>query len=356
MLDSFAPLLQPFVDRHELAGAVTCVADKDRILKLEAVGFSDVTAQTPMTTDALFWIASQTKPITAAALMMLVDEGLVNIHDAVEKYLPEFSGQMLIVEQDENHRLLRKPNHPLTVCNVLTHTGGLPFLTPVEQPYIDNLSLRDAAQIYALLPLQSEPGARYVYSNVGINLAGRIIEVASGQSYESFLQERLFDPLGMKNTTFWPNSEQLKLLAKSYRPDESNQNLEATPVTCLRYPLDNPCRHATPGGGLFSTARDVVRFCQMILRGGEFGGQRLLSPQSVRQMTSRQTPDELESYGYGWQVGEDGFGHGGAYSTKMTIDSQNGLISVFLVQHAGFPGDGAACREAFHSALSQQLS
>ena len=106
MFDSFAAILQPLVDRHELAGAVTCVADKDHILKLEAVGFSDVAAQTPITTDALFWVASQTKPITAAALMMLVDEGLVNVEDAVEKYLPEFAGQMLVVEQDEEHRLL----------------------------------------------------------------------------------------------------------------------------------------------------------------------------------------------------------------------------------------------------------
>ena len=232
-------------------------------------------------------------------------------------------------------------------------TGGLPFLTPVEQPFIDGLSLRDAAQIYALLPLQSEPDAQYLYSNVGINIAGRIIEVVSGQSYESFLQERLFDPLDMKNTTFWPSAEQLKHLAKSYRPNQRNDDLEETPVTCLQYPLDNPCRHATPGGGLFSTARDVVQFCQMIARGGEFGGQRLLSPQSVQQMTSRQTPDGLESYGFGWQINQDGFGHGGAYSTNMTIHPQNGLISVFLVQHAGFPGDGGACKEAFRTAVCQ---
>src|SRR5215211_5029302 len=110
-----AAVLQPFVDRHELAGAVTLVADKDKVLSLEATGYADVAAQQPMRTDALFWIASQTKPMTAAALMMLVDEGKVNVDDPVEKYLPEFKGQMVIAEQDENHRLLKKPVHPITV-------------------------------------------------------------------------------------------------------------------------------------------------------------------------------------------------------------------------------------------------
>ena len=346
-----ASALQPFVERHELAGAVAVVADKDRILSLETVGYADVAAQVPMAADALFWIASQTKPITATALMMLVEQGRVDVEDAVEKYLPEFAGQMLIVEQDERHRLLRPPSRALAVRHLLNHTGGLPFLTPVEQPFIDGLSLRDAAQIYALLPLQSEPGTQYLYSNVGINIAGRIIEIVAGQSYESFLQERLFDPLGMRDTTFWPDAQQLNRLARAYRPDAENLNLQATAIGFLRYPLDDPRRFATPGGGLFSTARDVARFCQMILRGGELDGTRYLSPHRVEQMTSRQTAPQLESYGFGWSVASNSFGHGGAYATQMTVEPKRGLITVFLVQHAGFPGNGGASHEAFQNAV-----
>ncbi len=127
MPDSLAVSVQPFVDRHELAGAVMLVADKDKVLTTEAVGWADIGAAKPMQTDSMFWIASQSKPITAAALMMLVDEGKVNVDDPVEKYLPEFRGQMVVAEKDANHVLLRCPRHTITVKNVLSHTSGLPF-------------------------------------------------------------------------------------------------------------------------------------------------------------------------------------------------------------------------------------
>ncbi len=344
-------ILQLFVDRHELAGAVTLMANRDEILSLEAVGWADVAAQTPMPGNALFWIASQTKPMTATALMMLVDEGLVNVDDEVERYLPEFAGQMLVAEQDEHHQLLKKPAHPMTVRNVLNHTSGLPFLTPVEQPFIDGLRLRDATQIYALLPLQFEPDSQYLYSNIGTNIVGRIIEVVSGISYEEFMRRRLFEPLGLADTTFWPNKEQLNRLAKSYKADGENSGLEETPILYLQHPLDNSARFATPGGGLFSTAKDVARFCRMILRGGEMDGKRYLSEQSVGQMTTRQTAADLESYGLGWQVGESSFGHGGAYATNMTIHAEKQLVTVFLVQHAGFPGNGGASHETWRQAV-----
>ena len=348
-------VLQPFVDRGELAGAVTLVADRNRILSLETVGYADLETQTPMRPDALFWVASQTKPVTATALMMLVDEGLVDVEDAVEKFLPEFAGQMLVVERDEDHVLLRKPSHPIKIRNVLSHTSGLPFLTGVEQPLIDGLALRDAAQVYALLSLQFQPDSDYLYSNIGINIAGRIIEVVSGQSFESFLQQRLFDPLLMVDTTFWPDAKQLSRLAKAYQPDARNSGLQETPIHFLHYPLDDPRRFATPGGGLFSTASDIARFCQMILRGGELNGHRYLSAQSVRQMTARQTAPHLEGYGLGWSVKDGCFGHGGAYSTQMNIDARRGILTVFLVQHAGFPGNGGASHEAFQHAVNQHL-
>ena len=187
-LKKISTALQPFVDSHSLAGAVALVADRDKILDVEAVGFSDVGANKAMKTDALFWIASQSKPITATALMMLVDEGKVHLDDPVAKYLPEFNNLWLAVEQDNEHLLLHRPKHPITVRNILSHTSGLPFSSAMEQPTLDTLSLEEGVRSYAMTPLQYEPGAKYQYSNAGINTAGRIIEVVSGMPYSEFSQ------------------------------------------------------------------------------------------------------------------------------------------------------------------------
>ena len=213
-----ATALQPFVDRGTLAGAVTLVATRDRMLSLETVGYADVAAKTPIRSDALFWIASMSKPMTATALMMLVDEGKVRLDDPVEKYLPEFHGQMVVAEKTDDRLVLKKPAHPITVRNILSHTSGLPFSSLMEQPTLDLLPLRDAARSYAMTPLQFEPDTRYQYSNAGINTAGRIIEVVSGMPYEEFMDRRLFRPLGMVDTTFWPSERQLSRLARAYKP------------------------------------------------------------------------------------------------------------------------------------------
>jgi CubicO group peptidase (beta-lactamase class C family) len=345
--------LQPFVERHELAGAVTLVADKDRVLSIDAVGFADVAAHKPLRPDAVFWIASQSKPITAAALMMLVDEGKVKLDDPVERYVPEFKSLWLAAEQDNNHVLLKKPPRPITVRDVLSHTSGMPFKSAMEEPTLDRLPLRDAVRSYAMTPLQFAPGSKYQYSNAGINTAGCIIEIVSGMPYEDFMGKRLFGPLGMKDTTFWPAGEQLTRLAKAYRPGAKNTGLVETTISQLHYPLDDRKRQPMPAGGLFSTARDVARFCQMVAGGGAFQGKRYLSEDAVKQMTSKQTPDSVkEGYGLGWATWEGGFGHGGALSTNMSIDTKRGLITVFLVQHAGFPGKGGQSQGAFRNAAS----
>jgi CubicO group peptidase (beta-lactamase class C family) len=351
-----AGTLQPFVDRHSLAGAVLLVASKDRVLDLEAVGFADIAAGQPMATDALFWIASQSKPITAAALMMLVDEGKVKLDDPVEKYLPEFTGLWLTEEQDKNHLLLKKPRQRITVRHILSHTSGMPFRSALEQPTLDLLPLRVAVGSYAMTPLQFEPGTKYQYSNAGINTAGRIIEVVSGMPYEKFLDTRLFGPLGMKDTTFWPSAQQLKRLARSYRPNKTRDGLVETTIGQLKYPLSDRTRQPMPAGGLFSTASDVARFCQMVLNGGTFAGTRYLSEDAVRAMTSRQTgPGIKEGYGLGWATNDGIVSHGGAYATGMTINTRRGLITVFMVQHAGFPGDGARSRAVFQKAAEERF-
>ncbi len=343
--------LQPLVDSHCLAGAVTLVADKERILSVNTVGYSDIAARRPMSADALFWIASQSKPITATALMMLVDEGKLSLDDPVANILPEFRGQWLAVEQDRDRVYLKRPQRPITVRDILSHTSGLPFASAAEQPTLDLLPLRVTALTYAMTPLQFEPGSKYQYSNAGINTAGRIIEVKSGMPYEEFLETRLFHPLGMKDTTFWPSGEQLSRLAKSYKPGKDGKGLEETVVTQLKYPLSDRTRQPVPAGGLFSTAHDLARFCQMMLGEGVFEGKRYVSQNAVHELTRRQTPAPLkESYGLGWSAGGGTFGHGGAYSTNMTIDRDRGLIYIFMVQHAGFPGNGGTSFEAFKKA------
>lgn len=351
-----AATLQPFVESHSLAGAVTLVADKEKVLSLEAIGYADVAAKKPMPTDALFWIASQSKPITAAALMILVDEGKVALDDPIEKHLPEFKALMAVEEKGKDRVVLVRPKRPVTVRDVLSHTSGMPFKSAMEEPTLDSLRLRDAVRSYAMTPLQFQPGTKYQYSNAGINTAGRVIEVVSRMPYEEFLDKRLFGPLGMKDTTFWPSEEQLKRLAKSYKPDAAKRGLVEITVGQLQYPLNDRNRQPMPAGGLFSTASDVGRFCQMVLNGGAFNGKRILSESAVKQMTTRQTPDTLkESYGLGWSVGGGGFGHGGAYATNMSIDLKTGLITVFLVQHAGFPNDGGKSQGVFRQAALERF-
>ena len=353
-----AASVQPYVDRQELAGAVMLVADKDRVLATEAVGWSDIAAQKPMQTDSMFWIASQSKPITATALMMLVDEGKVNVDDTVEKYLPEFQGQMVVVEKDDDHVSLRRPQHPITVKNALTHTSGLPPKSALEEPTLDLFPLVARVRSYGMTPLEFEPDSNYRYSNAGINTAGRIIEVVAEMPFERFLEERLFQPLGMKDTTFWPSEEQAARIAKSYKPGPGNQGLEKTTITQLYYPLtDRTQRFPMPAGGLFSTAQDMARFYRMLLNGGQLDGKRYLSEEAVRQLTSRQTPPELKkSYGFGFAVGPTSFGHGGAYSTDTSADTQHDLILVWLVQHAGFPGEGKKSQEAFERAAFESFA
>ena len=362
--------LQPFVESHSLAGAVTLVSTKEKTLTVDAVGFADIAAKKPMSVDCLFWIASMSKPITGAAVMILVDEGKLSIDDPVEKYLPEFAGQMVNLAQSGELIILKKPARPITIKDVLSHTSGLQHLSRVERQ-IDMLTLKEASLTYGLSPLIFEPGSKYQYSNAGINTAGRIIEVVSGMPYEKFLDDRIFKVLGMKDTTFWLNEEQLTRLAKSYKPNSAKNDLEETTVNQLTYPLNNLKRGPSPAGGYFATASDLALFCRMVMNGGVHGGTRIISEASIRTMTSTQTGDLLNQgkgengYGLGWSTSRKAThdsvipgptGHGGAYSTNMNIDPQRGLITIWMVQHAGYPGDGGKAQGAFNKAATETFA
>ncbi|MCE9590383.1 MAG: beta-lactamase family protein [Planctomycetes bacterium] len=351
-----ASVLQPFVDKKALAGAVTLVADRRKVLSLETVGFADIAKRKPMRADSLFWIASMTKPVTGSLMMMLVDEGKVSLDDPVEKFLPEFKELWLIAERDEKHVLLKRPSRAITVRDILNHTSGMVFSSPME-PRIDALWPSVAVTSYVMTSLQTEPGTKYQYSNMGINTAGRIIEVVSGMSFDDFLHTRLLKPLGMKETTFWPSKKQLTRLAKTYKPNATNDGLEEGRISHLRHPFHDRTRAPVPAGGLFSTAKDMGRFCQMVLNGGLLDGKRYLSKSAVAEMTRKQTADSVsEGYGVGWSANNGVTGHGGALSTNMSIDTNKGLIYVFMVQHAGFPADGGNSYGTFQKAAEERFA
>ena len=363
-----AQSMRQFVDNGTVAGAVTLVADADKVLALDAVGHADIKAGRAMDERSLFWIASMTKPITSTAIMMLADEGKLSIDDPVEKHLPEFKGQMLIAEKSPERVVLQKPKRVITIKDLLTHTSGLTSSLPTGGPSLDTLTLRGAAVGYAISPLQSEPGTKWQYCNPGINTLGRIIEVVSGMSYAQFLQTRIFGPLGMNETTFWPDEKQLQRLAVSYKFGADKKTLEPTTVAYLTWPYSDRSRMALPAGGLFSTAGDLVKFYQMILNGGTVNGKRLIKEETVKLMTSKQTGDikagftEGAAWGLGWglvdkpqgvtaMLSAGAFGHGGAYGTQAWIDPVKKRIYVLLIQRADIGNsDGSALRGAFQQA------
>ena len=361
-----------FVDRQIVSGAVTLVAQGGKVVALDAVGYSDLAAKKPMRADDLFWIASMTKPITATAILMLQDEGKLSVDDAVEKYLPEFKGQMLLVTKNSEATVLKKPSRRITLRDLLTHTAGLNNDAPDVGR---DLMLGERTLAYALQPLTFEPGSKWQYSNPSINTLGRIVEVVSGMSFADFLDARLFKPLAMKDTTFWPTEAQARRVAKAYQPGPDNKGLVEVDNYFLKgLPLTARWRTAIPAGGLYSTAADMAKFYQMMLNGGTANGKRFLTPAAHAQLTTTQTGDiktgftEGMSWGLGFQVVKQPtgvtamlapgtFGHGGAYGTQSWGDPKNGTIYILMIQRAKLAnGDASDIRKAFQETTAAALA
>ncbi len=331
---SIAPALQSFVNDRTVPGMITLIASKDKILSAQAIGYADVAAKKPMDVNDLCWIASMNKSMTCACLMMLVDEGKVNLDDPVDKYLPFFKPEWVIAEQDKDHQLLKHPQNPILVRYLLDHTSGLPYSTGVEQPSLDMVPLASRVYDYASTPLLFEPGTKDSYSNAGINTAARIIEIVSGMPYETFIKQRLFEPLGMKDATFRLTPAQLARVPVTYAANKGDSDWAPMQIEKLHYPLDDPARQPVPGNGLFATAHDAACFCQMLLNKGVGpNGQRILSESAVDMMTTKQTPDVVKNrYGFGLEIYADGYGHGGSDRTFMRVNPSRGIISVLMVQ------------------------
>lgn len=368
VLPGVGDALDAKIAEREIAGAVTMVFTADRVLHRQATGLADLASAKPMPEDALFWIASMTKPVTGAAILILQDEGRLSIDDLVEKHLPEFAA-------------LRTPTGrpaKLTIKQILTHTSGLGEASGPATQAARNLA--DLVPAWLGAKMQFEPGAQWKYCQSGINLAGRIVEVVSGKSFDTFTRERIFGPLGMKDATFFPTDAQRGRIATGYSRKKETGALEPAA------PRADYGRTGGPplgNGGLYCTADDYARFCQMLLGNGTREGKRILSPQAVKVLSSVHTGDlptgffQTEAFGrhgahYGWGIGTcvlkaphagaaevlspGTYGHGGAWGTQAWIDPVKGVAYLLMVQRANFPNsDASDVRTAFQRAATAAL-
>jgi len=368
LLPGIGAAMQDMVARQEIAGAVTAVVTLDRTLHLESTGHADLASNRLMTSDTLFWIASMTKPVTGVAIMMLQDDGKLKLTDPVANYIPEFAGLKSPSGQPAN----------LTIIQILTHTSGL---GEASGPAAQSAStLADLVPVWLAAKMQFEPGTQWKYCQSGINLAGRIVEVVSGLSFNAFLQQRLFDPLGMTDTTFYPTKAQRARLATAYAKPKDNGLVPVPPRAGYGAPEHPP----QGNGGLFSTPQDYARFCQLLLGQGTGGGQRLLSPAAVKSLASIHTGEiptgffQTEQWGkrganYGWGVGTcilrtphpghgemlspGSYGHGGAWGTQAWIDPVKGVAYLLFVQRSNFSNsDGSDVRLEFQRAAAAALA
>ena len=355
------PAVQAYVDDGRVAGVMTMVARRGHVVHWAATGMRDLDAGDPLEPDDIFRIYSMTKPITSTGVMMLVEEGAVALDDPVSKFIPEFADVRVL--DDDAERVA--PAGPITIEHLLTHTSGLTYGffgdSPVDRLYnesgffAESQGLDDFARRVAGLPLLASPGDRWNYS-VSTDILGRVIEAASGQSFDAFLQERIFDPLGMDDTGFMvPAEKRGRFLANYARPDGALQMIDS--------PDDGqytrPPAWLSGGGGLASTASDYIRFAQMLLGDGALGDVRILAPETVAMMRSNRLPDALVpillgnylSPGYGFGLGfavavdADGtpepdnngvFRWAGAANTFFWIDPEADLIGMVWTQFNPF--------------------
>lgn len=364
--------MQRQIQSRQIASAVTLVARRGRVAHLEAFGQLDVQSKKPVATDSLFRIASMSKPVTGVAILMLLEEGKLRLTDPVSRFIPEFKA--LQVSADA---MTVPAKREIRVADLLTHTSGLvsgganaeiaktlpgmALLTDTTRP---QESLERYLPRIASFPLSFQPGERYSYSPLAaFDALGRIVEVASGQTFDRFLKNRLFDPLGMTNTSFTIWREQPHRLALIYRrvpggiEKFANQNQLVGDV------------YFSGGAGLVSTAEDYYLFAQMLLDRGRANGRVLLSPTTVDLMTAPHAPDTLpgstrggdfglsvqvmrDPVALGQRVSSGSFGWGGAYGTNFWVDPKEKLVGVLMSQMQGGSGE---TRSDFQNAVMQSI-
>ncbi len=345
-----------YIDEKKVSGAVALVARRGRVVHFEARGVMDVESKAPMRTDSIFRMASSTKPVTGVAVLMLIEEGKVALTDPVSRFLPEFKGAKVAVEEGGEVRLVAAERE-VTIRDLLTHTSGLLSggtgmrMAPQEllKPDGARSTLAEGAGQFASVPLDFQPGTRWRYSGLaGIDVLARVVEVASGRPFDEFLRARVFEPLGMKDTSFVLPEDRRDRLASVHR--KTAGGLEKIPSS-IRFPDTYP----SGAGGLVSTAADFFRFAQMLANGGELDGKRLLSPRGVELMGSNHVGELFvgqagrpAGMGFGLTVevvvdpvkagtfrSPGSFGWDGAFGTHFWVDPREKLVAVLLIQTSG---------------------
>jgi CubicO group peptidase (beta-lactamase class C family) len=362
--------MQGLVDKKHLAGIVTLVARKGKVVQHQAYGMQDLDKQTPMRTDTIARIYSMTKPIAGVAMMMLYEEGKWRPSDPIAKHIPEFKNLKVYAGEKDGAPVLEDPVHPPTMGELMSHTAGFSYgvfgNTPVDQIYRKNnplaaSSLQDMIDRLAPMPLLYQPGTRWVYS-VSVDIQGYLVEKLSGKPFPEFLRTRLFAPLGMVDTAFFVPADKLSRAATIYAYDKSKNGLAPAPgeVTVTSMPA-----LASGGGGLYSTAADYFRFAQMLLNGGELDGRRILKKATVDMMRTNVLSEQAlnsksgigqavfspaQGFGYDFavvndpaaakrQVGKGSYWWWGIAGTWFWIDPTNEVIGIGIIQRrGGFPG------------------
>ena len=363
-LERIATAVQHNIDDKRIAGAVTLVVRHGKVAWFKAQGMADREASKSMPADAMFRICSMTKPITSVAVMMLYEEGKFLLDDPVSKYLPEFKNPRVLAKPASGAPYTIPSTKEITIRDLLRHTSGITYQwnddlgAMYEKADVASGLLQydgtigDSVKHLAALPLLFNPGDRFEYS-LGVDVLGRLVEVVSGKPLDEFFRTRIFEPVGMKDTYFFPPDNKLNRLATAYTyyPDKGLNRFPETPIRegSFVYSADYPSRGSkklfSGGAGLVSTVMDYARFCQMMLDDGKVGNTRLLSRKSVELMTHDQLGKISADMGFGLGFGVDGvkaplselgsvgsYAWGGFFYTTFSIDPKEQMIVVFMAQ------------------------
>jgi CubicO group peptidase (beta-lactamase class C family) len=366
-LGNVTRLVQSYVDGGRYAGAISLVARRGKVAHFQTYGKADAESGRPMSADTIFRIYSMTKPIASVALMTLYEEAAFQLDDPASKFIPEFKDLKVFAGGTPDQYAVREPSREMTVRDLLMHTSGLVGAgitarpdTPVSQLYeraemrgsSSDGTLADMIAKVGRLPLQVDPGSRWIYG-ISTDVVGYLCEVISGTRFDRFLEERIFTPLGMRDTGFTVPEEKLDRFAANYRRGEAGEPL----YVCIDRP-DSSSVYARPrtyfsgAGGLVSTASDYLRFCLMLANGGELDGARILSPRTLQLMTMNHLPGGSDMTGMGARMGEtsyDGIGFGLGFAV---------LLDPTVAQVLGTPGEyywGGAASTAFFVSPAEEL-
>ena len=362
-LNDIDAVLKGCVDAGDVAGVVSVITAPDYSMRIDTAGYADLERKIPMRPDTVFAMFSSSKSVCASAAMILVGDGKLRLDDPVSRFVPEFAGIRVAVTNAEGKtERLVPPKRPVTMADLLSHLSGArlrPKLT--HRDY----SLEEAGRMLAREPLAAHPGETFSYNNAAIDVAGRVIEVAAGMPYERFLEERIFKPLGMNDTTFFPNADQISRLAKCYNGDRmplKDQTVghdDARSEDRYHCPLQNRLPVAwkvypAPSAGLYSTPLDFARYSQMLAHHGEWQGKVIIPRKifdevyAVRQYEWK--PEMFYAYG-NWITGE-WFGHSGAQKTDQRVNLRTGHSRCFFTQIAPPGGVGFEhAKEAWNAAV-----